>query len=94
VQAYYNVPADIGRRVIVNERHGVIDKNNSHSLLNNRLYNGRSYKVCHTKYDINVDEEGVLLITSGDGDYLLIESREVLDCISSLSSKLFDEYDK
>ena len=51
-----------------------------------------SYKVCHTKYDINVDEEGVLLITSGDGDHLLIESREVLDCISSLSSKLFDEF--
>ena len=48
----------------------------------------------HTKYDINVDEEGVLLINSGDGDHLLIESREVLDCISSLSSKLFDEYDK
>ena len=48
----------------------------------------------HTKYDINVDEEGVLLITSGGGDHLLIESQEVLDCISSLSSKLFDEYDK
>ena len=48
----------------------------------------------HTKYDINVDEEGVLLITSGGGDHLLIESREVLDCISSLSSKLFDECDK
>ena len=31
----------------------------------------------------------MLLITSGD---LLIESREVLDCISSLSSKLFDEF--
>ena len=27
--------------------------------------------------------------TQGD---LLIESREVLDCISSLSSKLFDEF--
>ena len=34
----------------------------------------------------------MLLITSGDGDHLLIESREVLDCISSLSSKLFDEF--
>ena len=28
----------------------------------------------------------------GSGDHLLIESREVLDCISSLSSKLFDEF--
>jgi hypothetical protein len=32
VQAYYNVPADIGRRVIVNERHGVIAEDCGHHL--------------------------------------------------------------
>lgn len=61
VQQYYGVPAEIGRRVIVNGNHGIIAEDRGHYIgINFDKDKPGVIKNCHPTWEVQYLEIGVL----------------------------------